>query len=122
MLELEGQRPIYIVIDAMDDCPNPTGPKSARKKVLIFVEELVRSRYSNLYICVTSSPEQDIKRTLNLLTPTLRIVELHDEAGQKEDIKSYIRSFVKDNQETRTWTRDDQDLFVNTLSRRAYGK
>jgi hypothetical protein len=103
----------------MDDCPNPTGPKCPRKKVLVFVEDLVRSRYSNLYVCVTSSLEQDIKRTLDLLTSTLHLVDPHEEAGQKEDIKSYIRSFVKDNQETRTWTRDDQ---VNMLSKRADGK
>ncbi len=122
MLKLEGQRPIFIVIDAMDVCPNTTGSKSPRQKVLIFVEDIIRSRYPNLYICVTSSPEPDIKKTLNLLTSTLSRVNLHEEAGQKDDIKSYIRSFVKNNEETRKWTRDNQDLFTNTLLKQADGK
>jgi len=122
MLKLEGQRPIFIAIDAMDVCPNTTGSKSPRQKVLLFVEDIIRSRYPNLYICVTSSPEPDIKKTLNPLTSTLSRVNLNEEAGQKEDIKSYIRSFVKSNEETRKWTRDEQELFANTLLKQADGK
>jgi len=48
-------------------------------------------------------------------------VNLHEEAGQKEDIKSYIRSFVKNKEETRKWTRDNQELFLNTLLKQADG-
>lgn len=119
MLKLEGQRPIFIVIDAMDVCPNTTGSKSPRQKVLIFVEDIIRSRYPNLYICVTSSPETDIKKTLNPLTSTRTRVNLHEEAEQNEDIKNYIRSFVKNNDETRKWTRENQELFTNTLLKQA---
>ena len=119
MLELE-QRPIYILIDAVDHFPNTAGPQSSsRKEVLMFVEDIVRTRYPILYICLTSSPEQDIKKAHNLLT--LRLVNLDGEAGQKEDIKSHIRSSVKDNQEP-PWTKDDQERFTNALAKRADGK
>jgi hypothetical protein len=125
MLKLEGQRPIFIAIDAMDVCPNTTGSKSPRQKVLLFVEDIIRSRYPNLSICVTSSPEPDIKKTLNPLTSTHFRVNLHEEAGQAgqtEDIKNYIRSFVRSNEETQKWTRDNQDLFANSLLKQADGK
>jgi len=121
MFELERRRPIYIVIDAVDYCPNFRGTRSARKEVLMLVEDLIRSRHPKLYICITSSPEQDIKATLNLLTPTARRVALHDEPGQKEDIKIYIRSFFKKNKEMQTWTREDQEFVINTLAERANG-
>lgn len=120
MLELEQQRPIYVVIDAVDHCPNTARPQSPRKKVLMFVEDLVRTRYPLLHICLTSSPEQDIKKALNLLS-TPRLVNIDEEAGQKEDIKSHIRSFLKGNQGT-PWTRNNQEHITNTLAKRADGK
>ncbi len=68
MLDLPGQLPTYIIIDALDECPNTTGTPSAREKVLNFVEDLVQSNHANLSICITSRPEQDISTTLNPLT------------------------------------------------------
>ena len=40
MVSLPGQGPIYIIVDALDECPNFLGRPSARE-VLEFVEELV---------------------------------------------------------------------------------
>jgi hypothetical protein len=118
---IEQQRPIYIVIDAVDHCPNTTGPHSPRKEVLMFVEDLVRTRYPTLHICLTSSPEQDIKKALNLLTSALCLVNIDEEAGQQKDIESYIRSFVEDKQET-VRTKNDKEHIINTLAKQAHGK
>jgi hypothetical protein len=56
MVDLPGQVPTYIVIDALDECPNNIGTPSAREKALNFVEDLVQSNRPNLFICITSRP------------------------------------------------------------------
>jgi len=68
MIDLPGQVPIYLILDALDECQNTTGTPSAREKVLNFVRDLLQSDHSNLFVCITSRPEQDISATLNPLT------------------------------------------------------
>ena len=121
MLDLPGQAPTYIVIDALDECPNNIGTPSAREKVLNFVEDLVESNHSNLFICITSRPEQDITTIINPLTPPSRRVSLHEEAGQRSDIDSYVRSFVQSDRTMRRWRAEDKELVINVLSERANG-
>jgi hypothetical protein len=94
ILELPGQLPIFVIMDAIDECPCTTGTPSAREKVLDFVKDLVGSNHPNLFICITSRPEQDIQNVLNPLKPASRRVSLHEEAGQREDFNNYVRSFV----------------------------
>ena len=121
MLELPGQLPIFIVVDALDECPNTTGTPSAREDMLDFVEDLVGSNHSNLFICVTSRPEQDIRAILNPLTSASRRVSLHEEGGQREDIDGYIRSFVLKDRTMRRWREEDREVVITTLSQRANG-
>ena len=121
MLDLPGQLPTYIIIDALDECPNNTGTPSAREKVLNFVEDLVQSNHSNLFICITSRPEHDITTILNPLTPPSRRVSLHEEVGQRGDIDSYVRSFVQTDRAMRRWRAEDKELVINVLSERANG-
>ena len=121
MLELPGQLPIFVIMDAIDGCPITTGTPSAREKVLDFVEDLVRSNHSNLFICITSRPEQDIQAVINPLTPTSRRVSIHEEPGLREDIDNYVRSFVHGDRAMRRWRTDDKNLIISTLSERANG-
>ena len=121
MLDLPGQIPTYIIIDALDECPNNTGTPSAREKVLNFIEDLVESKHSNLFICITSRPEQDINTALNPLTPPSRRVSLHEEGGQREDINSYIHFFVQSDGAMRRWRAEDKELVIRVLSERAQG-
>jgi hypothetical protein len=121
MLELPGQLPIFVILDALDECPVTTETPSAREKVLDFVEELVGSGHSNLFICITSRPEQDIQSVLNPLTSAPLRVSLHEESGQREDINNYLRSFVQTDRAMRRWKEEDKELVINTLSERAGG-
>ena len=121
MLELPGQIPIYIIVDAIDECPNTTGTPSPREKVLEFLEDLVRWKYSNLHICVTSCPEHDIQSILNPLATGPRRVSLHEEGGQREDIISYVRFFVYNDRAMRRLRGEDKELVIRTLSERADG-
>ena len=120
MLKLPGQLPTFLIIDALDECPDTTGTPSAREEVLEFLEDLITSSHPNLFICVTSRPEHDIQTVLNPLTPSNR-VSLHEEGGQREDIKSYIHSFVHKDREMRRWREEDRELVITTLSKRAGG-
>src|SRR6267154_2235574 len=78
MLNLPGQGPIYIIVDALDECPNLSGTPSAREEVLELIEELVNLGHPNVRLCVASRPEMDIRVILDPLT-ALKI-SLHDEA------------------------------------------
>ena len=120
MLSLEEQPPIYIILDALDECPvTSTLPPSPREEVLEFVDELVALHLPNLHICVTSRPEHDIRVVLERLTENP--VSLHDESGQQEDITNYVISFVCSNQRMQRWREDDRNLVIKTLSDKADG-
>jgi hypothetical protein len=119
MLSLQGQGPIYVIIDALDECPNVSGTPSAREEVLELIEELVDLKLPNLHLCVASRPEIDIRQVLEPLTPLQ--ISLHDESGQKEDIIAYIKSVVRSDRRMRRWREEDQNLVIDTLSRNADG-
>ena len=81
MLTLPGQCPIFIVLDALDECPISSGLPPPRTEVLQFLEELVELHLPRLYICATSRPEVDIRAVLEPLA--FRSISLQDESGQK---------------------------------------
>ena len=111
--------PIYVIIDALDECPKTFGMPSPRELVLGLVKELVGLSLPHLHICVTSRPEIDIRIILEPLT-SLR-VSLHEETGQKKDIVDYIISVVHSDTRMSKWREQDQNLVVETLSERADG-
>jgi hypothetical protein len=111
--------PIYIIVDALDECPNLSGTLSAREEVLELIEELVDLELPNLHLCVASRPEVDIRVILDPLT-TLKI-SLHDETGQTEDIVKYIKFVVYSDRNMRKWNEDVKQLVVDTLSDNANG-
>jgi hypothetical protein len=119
MLSLPGQAPIYLIIDALDECPNFSGMPSAREEVLELIEELVDLKLPNVHLCVASRPEIDIRMTLEPLT-SLRI-SLHDERGQQEVIIAYIKFVVRSDKKMRRWREEDQNLVIDTLCQNADG-
>jgi hypothetical protein len=119
MLNLPGQGQIYIVVDALDECPNFPGNPSAREEVLELIEEFVDLKLPNVHLCVASRPEMDIRMVLESLM-SLKI-SLHDENGQKEDIMDYIKSVVHSDRNMRKWREEDKQLVVDALSRKADG-
>ena len=121
MLTLPDQRPVYLIMDAVDECPNSSGIPTPRERVLQLIQELVELRLPHLHICVTSRPEVDIRDILDPLT-SLK-VSLHDQTGQKEDIADYIRSVVYSDSESimKRWRTEDKELVIETLSERADG-
>jgi NACHT domain-containing protein len=118
MLSLPGQGPIYIIVDGVDECPNSSGTRFARGKVLELIKELVDLQLPNVHLCVASRPEIDIQKVLESLK-SLQI-SLHDETGQVADINAYIKSRVN-SKSVLDWTEEDENLVINTISRKANG-
>jgi len=119
LLEVPGQPPVYLIIDALDECPNTSAMPSPREEVLTFVEQLIESRLTNLRLCVTSRPETDIKIVLGPLT--FRSISIHNESGQIKDIENYIRSVVNTDPKNRKWKREDKQMVIDVLTKRANG-
>ena len=119
MVSLLVEGPIYLIVDALDECPNNSGLPTPREEVLDLIEHLVGLRLSNLHICVTSRPEIDIQSALERLTTLC--VSLHNQTGQKEDIVNYVSSVVHSDKKMRRWREEDRNLVIETISARADG-
>ncbi len=119
LLELPGQAPIFLIVDALDECPNTSALSSPREKILALLEDLIDLRLPHLRICVTSRPEADIKPVLDPLA--FRSVSLHDEVGQKEDIENYIKYIVNTDRKMRRWKPEHKQLVIDVLTERAGG-
>jgi len=119
LLNRPGPRPVYLVIDALDECPSTSSLSSPREKLLSFLEDLVEAQLPNLRICVTSRSEVDIKAILEPLA--FRSVSLHDEEGQKNDIIRYIKSIVDTNTNMQNWNPEHKRFVIDVLTKKADG-
>ena len=121
MLKVPRKVPLYLIIDALDECPDTSGVHSSREKVLELIEKLIGLRLPNLRLCITSRLEVDIRNVLEPLTSIPNRISLHDEDGQKKDIADYIRSIVNSDKKIMRWREQDKELVLKTLSHRAEG-
>ncbi|KAI9438115.1 hypothetical protein H4582DRAFT_234842 [Lactarius indigo] len=121
MLRLPRRGPTFIVLDALDECPDSPGIPSPRDEVLQLVKELVDLHLPGFHICATSRPEVDIRAVLEPLA--FRSISLHEENGQKSDIANYVRIIVNSSPSTamKRWRADDKNLVIETLTERADG-
>ena len=119
MVNLPQQAPIFLIVDALDECLNAYGLPSPRENVLCLIQDLVDSQIPNLRICVTSRPEVDITQVL--LRLTFRSISLHDEPGQMEDIENFIIFVVNTDIAMRSWRPEHKQMVLDVLTKRADG-
>jgi hypothetical protein len=119
MLALPGQGEIYVVVDALDECPNLSGFPTPREDVLMAMQELVGLRLPHVHFCIMSRPEVDIRDALEALAD--HNVSLHEQAGQNRDISDYIKSFISSDPKMRRWREEDRQLVLKTLIEKAGG-
>ncbi|KAH9177940.1 hypothetical protein EDB89DRAFT_1844054, partial [Lactarius sanguifluus] len=119
MLTTIGPLPTYLIVDALDECPDFPGIPSPREKVLGLVGELVEFRHPNLRLCITSRPEFDIR--IALRPWVTQRVSLHDETGQKQDIIDYVAFVVRSNKRMRGWRDEEQDMIIEKLTEKVDG-
>ncbi|KAI9443994.1 hypothetical protein H4582DRAFT_1807258, partial [Lactarius indigo] len=58
MLTLPDQGPVYLIMDALDECPDTSDVPSPREQLLDILKDLVGLRIPSLHICATSRPEE----------------------------------------------------------------
>ena len=119
LLKLPGQAPVYLIVDALDECPNPSMVRSPRAIVLSLIKDLVETRIMNLRVCVTSRPEFDIKNFLDPLV--FRSISLQDESGQKRDIEDYIKWVINTRPNTGRWKKTHKKLAIDVLIKKSNG-
>ena len=119
MLMIIKHETIYLIMDALDECPSDSGVPSSREKVLELVKELVELRHPNLRLCITSRPEFDIRATIQPLAT--QQVSLHDEIGQQQDIINYVTYVVHSDKKMKKWRDDDKNMVVDKLTGKADG-
>ena len=118
LLKFPGLAPVYLIVDALDEFPNPSVVRSPRAEVLSFIKELVTAQIQNLRVCVTSRPEVDVE---NILHPLIfRSISLHDESGQKRDIEDYIKSVIN-TRTTKRWKEEHRKLAIDVLTEKSNG-
>ena len=120
MLAILTEHPIFIVMDALDECPG-LGLPTPREEVLKLIKELVclHDQVPNLHIFVTSRPEVDIQTRLKPLA--VNAFSLQDESRQKTVIYNYIKSVVDSDEQMKQWRDENKRLVVKELSERADG-
>ena len=116
MLAVTAQSPIFIVMDALDECPTYSGSPNPREAVLNILKDLVRLHLPNLRLCLTGRPEIDIQTVLSPLAT--HQISLHEETGHKIAIANYVSSVVS---RMRNWRDEDKEMVVDVLSERADG-
>jgi hypothetical protein len=118
MLEQHRQA-TYIVIDAIDECPNSSGFPTPREKVLEFIEGLIELQFPHLRICISSRLEIDIRDALEPLA-YLR-VSLDEDSGQRKDILDYVTKIVRTDKRMRKWREEDKLLVIKILVEKSDG-
>ena len=62
MLAVRDHHPIYLIMDALDECPDTSEAPSPRNRILQLLEELADLQVPSFRACVTSRPEFDTRR------------------------------------------------------------
>ena len=108
------QQPTFIIMDALDECPN-----AGREEVLKLVTDLVNLQLPKLRICVTSRPEINIQIKLKPLA--VHELSVDDKTRQETDIADYVSSVISSDARMKKWSDEDKRLVVKELSDRADG-
>ncbi|KAF8260289.1 hypothetical protein EI94DRAFT_916506 [Lactarius quietus] len=121
MLAIAVQHPIFIVMDALDECPD-FGIPSPREAVLNLIKDLVHLHLHvpNLRICITSRSDVDIQTKLKPLA--INVISLHDDSRQSLVISDYVSSAVSSDKQMKLWRDKNKKLVVKNLSERADGR
>ena len=119
MLEIPDQGALYLIVDALDECPNSSGYPTQRELALDIMAMLINLYLPHAHFCITSRPEVDIREVLEPLA--IHNVPLHEQPGQNRDINDYINNFVQSDPKVRRWREEDKRLVVETLMTRARG-
>jgi hypothetical protein len=79
---------VYLVFDALDECPDNTHADSKRKSLLSILVNLLQRHKDKVHILATSRPEHDIKAELE------RFSKVDLEFHLAEDVKEFVTAAI----------------------------
>lgn len=107
----------YIVIDALDECPQ----HDDRSEILQFLARVSRSAAMQTHILLTSRSEQDIIFTLSKLSlPALTKLAIQDPQIDV-DVKKHVQRWIENESPHNQWSPEIENLIVSQLTSRCHG-
>jgi ankyrin repeat domain-containing protein 50 len=113
---INGHKKTFIVIDALDECPDENGERSDLCNILREIKEWAAS---NLHVLVTSRRKGDLVESLDPLC-TIDPISIQG-ADVQSDIRKFIRSQLSKNRRLSIWPADVRDEIERTLVQGANG-
>ena len=104
---------VYIVLDALDECPTSEWPQISKLLAVITGGDC-----KNLHFLCTSRQEQYIVETLRSLDMTW--IYLHGQ-NVDEDIASYVEQIIKERNCVRKWGEARTEAIILQLTEKAHG-
>ncbi|VDB88233.1 unnamed protein product [Peniophora sp. CBMAI 1063] len=107
--------PIYIVVDAIDECPL----EARRTEVLPYLRKLTSLHLPHVHVLLTSRPEVDIRRCFE--DDCTHSMNLQDVKPHAEDMSSYITHVLTSDLDFGDWPERLVNLACDTLQKKANG-
>lgn len=111
-----GHKNTFLIIDALDECPNQNAERSDLCNVLRVIKEWAAS---NFHVLVTSRRAVDLVESLDPLC-TIGSISIQGPEVQS-DIRRFIRSELSKNKRLSTWPADIRNEIEHTLVQGANG-
>jgi hypothetical protein len=106
-----GFRAVYIVFDALDECPE-------RSRFLMTIKDIHDWELDTLHLLVTSRKERDIEVTLSgLISHEISMDENHVDG----DIRVHVSRTIEDDTRFRMFSATEKEMVTTTLIRDAHG-
>ncbi|KAI9854271.1 MAG: hypothetical protein M1813_001311 [Trichoglossum hirsutum] len=107
----------YIIIDALDECPEPED----REKVIDFLIWLSRCAQSSIHILITSRRERDIENAISKMPrEDLCMIPIQDRKAN-HDIRRHLQTRMEEDSVFKTWDHELQARVVEDLIEKADG-
>lgn len=113
-----GKSPIYIIVDALDECPDSPELASPRAEVLEAIRRL-NDISPRVYLCIASRLETDIRRVLGPLTSHIVSLDKHDE--HHKDIAEYVKFVIHSDSTMGEWPEEEKKIVIDTLTQNCGG-
>jgi hypothetical protein len=113
---LDRSKEFFIIIDALDECPDTNGERNDLCNVLGEIKDWLAS---NLHVLITGRREADLIASLDPLC-TVDPISIQGPTVQS-DIRKFIRSQLWNDRKLREWSTDIKEEIETTLVQGANG-
>jgi hypothetical protein len=123
MLALPDQGTIYVVVDAVDECPKNSEIRTVagRERVLEIVKEIIQLKLSHFRLCITSRHEGDIEDALRVESSKLQIVSLDNQDDHLKGVTEYVKSVINSDPKMESWPEETKKMVIDTVPKNIDG-